>query len=728
MIEIQDRIFIEIKIDNTPMPEAANLVSSILLTEGNGVMFPSCRLILNDMQNILTDRLALTDGNQILITVGKKHSDVSTVTRQYRLFGMKQIPTTSGPQIKAVAVYDAPNFISANVRESFSGTSDQVLRQVASKCALAFEGPELVNGKVPNDSQIWLNVCKNRSAFTRDVIRHGYVDSHSAMTAAVTSLGILKYRDLISVINQPVDKIKFVFSHNIEESSDDSGRTVYTVHQAKDRSLAGVVNNWQNYGTTRAVHRLSGIDVSEDTVDVLTSGNALPINSQIKGTIGRSRVDYAPIDCGNVHPYYERALYQNVRLLSLFSERLSILVFSPTDVQLFDQVIYKQADAKLDEPVKNTDIYVVIGKSVYVKSGMSYAERIELARMSLTKDGESNLVTGNVQDPAAQKQSAIPEVQTNTSVQAAKSLMSVAAQASAICKTVSNLCTSCSSSLSMLPNSVLNLVPGIQNFTNILGMLTSNPAHSLNVLQSMIPAINQYGTYLNSSASLLEDSVAASHAAQQQLNQLDVGGSIASAGLFKQHMFSSGIGLTVPSAFGALEQAEQVSQVYRAVNYALSQAGTGLTSANGASPVLSALSTSMNSVFAATDRMNNSIGSGWNGTVGTVHNMQEPDAIPNIATNLIKLTSLVTSSLSYPSNGLRSVSTIPYIANQMLTVMKQLNSNGSPKWVDPNAPICRKDDLFLPTDDVANRQYKLKAASSAISSSANAYNKQLSGG
>lgn len=396
MISISGRIFIQIKIDGSPIPDAPNLVSRLTMTEGGGALTPAIELLLNDYSGVLNRELALTDGNELLITVGKSPEDAETQSRQYRLFGSKQKTSISGPQIQAIGIYDAPSYISGSVRESFEANTQDVLKSIAAKCKLKFK----TGSSVTEDKQIWLNCCKNRAMFVQDTIRHGRVNDTSAMLAALTSLGELRYFNLSELIETPKDQIKHMFVHNTEQAPS-PGMKVYQVRQAFDSSNAGLMNTWQNYGSTRVAHSLEGLTQVFDKIDVFTASGFLPINEQVAKTIQKSRMDYSPLDCGNNHKNYYRALYQNLRLLALFSEHVSILTYDITDVQPMDVVIYRQANADPSLPVNKSDIYVVTAKTILVKGGANYAERIELVRRSLSEKGETKLAGADIGANAA---------------------------------------------------------------------------------------------------------------------------------------------------------------------------------------------------------------------------------------------------------------------------------------------------------------------------------------
>jgi hypothetical protein len=231
---------------------------------------------------------------------------------------------------------DYPKYITEAVSESFKGSSDDVLRAVAAKCGLSYSGPKEFNGRSMVDNQVWLHAVNSRATFLLDVVRHSWMDDNSCMALGVTSDGELRFRNLTDVINIDRDKIKYVFTHNALISEKDDKLKLYQVREAKERSIAGVTNKYVNYGSVRAEHKLDGSIDKHESVDVKTKGGFLAINSKLKAALSKVRADIAPIDCGNTHSHYQQAEHQNVKLLALFSERLSVLVFDVTEVKLFD--------------------------------------------------------------------------------------------------------------------------------------------------------------------------------------------------------------------------------------------------------------------------------------------------------------------------------------------------------------------------------------------------------
>lgn len=377
--QIDGKLYVEMKINGNSIPDVGNLYNSIVMTEGNGALVPAIQLNLLDQASQLVEEYSLTEANTISMTIGMSGTTL-LYTRKYRLFGVRNRNNYNGPTINAVGVLDVPNFYSENCTKNYKGTSDAALSQLASEGGLTYSGPKGgTNDSQPN----WLLICKTRAAFMNEIARFGWANPLSFMAAGVTSLNELRYRNITEVFaGAPVA----TFTHNKPLKDG------YTVKESKDMSSAGLSNSWMNSGTKRKEHRLDGTHKFHTSMPVQKHSPYLPVNSEVAGKVNkRSRMDYMLLDVENQHRNYWLAYYQNQRKLALLSERISILVTEVTKVQLFDLVMYRQADSDPDEPVKQTDKYIVVGKSIVVKGGLHYAERIELARYALTMDGKTPL-------------------------------------------------------------------------------------------------------------------------------------------------------------------------------------------------------------------------------------------------------------------------------------------------------------------------------------------------
>jgi hypothetical protein len=501
MIIIKGRIFIKLQIDGRDVPFSPGLVHKITMTEGGGALSPAIELVLFDYAGALNKELALTDGNEITITVGKDIEDIKGVSRQYRVFGVRQVTTGYGPGMQVIGIYDAPGYLTGSVREAYKGNTGDVLKKVADKCKLCYSGPEEANGQNPDDSQVWRNVCKSRAMFVQEITRHAYVDQQSTMVAMLTSLGQLKYRNLNDVVETPIDKIKRVFLHNTDTEliKEKNLQPIY-VSEARPRSTAGLMNTWQNYGSTRVENTLAGKNEIHDKVDVKTSSEYLPINAKVKKTVDRARIEYTPLDCGNTHKNYQKAQYQNIRTMALFTEHVSILTGDVTDLELLDPVLYRQANADPKEPLTISDIYIVVAKTIFVKNGSSYAERFEIVRRSLPTKGATELSCSP--SPSQSAASTVPDSQINPTVNTSQSTLPAVRNYANVAAPVEQQFSTMKGTLPTLTNAVKFALPPMQMLTTTLaGMAMGMNRDSLKRMlgAQIVGAIPSMLHYINAS-------------------------------------------------------------------------------------------------------------------------------------------------------------------------------------------------------------------------------------
>ena len=460
MLNIQDQVYITLKIDGKEIDYAH--IKDMTLCEGNGVFAPTLKIELDDPTSTLARSHALSEGNTIELLIARSLSDATTKPRKYRVFGPTRENASYNPNLMIIGLLNCPLYFTASARECTNGTSADAIRAIATKVGLTYVGPS--NGRTLNDKMIWLDVVTTRAQNVFEITRHGWMDEKSCMESMVTSYHELRYKNIIDEINTPASQIKYLFVHStLEDPTTGTGKKCYIVKEARDRSSAGVMTAWMNYGSTRSSNHIDGTQRDRKSVDVKTPGAYLAINKEVTDMVKRTRFEYSPIDCSNTHQQYQNALYQNQKLLGLFTETMSLLTLDVTDIQLFDMLIYRQADADPTTKVRNEDIYMLVGKTIVVRGGVHYAERLQCIRMSLTMPGEAPLETCLGGDyagaPSVVPASSIDLSNAGTSPQTASQLSSIVGSLSQV--------TSVNGAMSALGG----LLP--QQATQMLGQLTA---------------------------------------------------------------------------------------------------------------------------------------------------------------------------------------------------------------------------------------------------------------
>lgn len=666
MINIQDRIFIDIQIDGNSL-SGANLVSKIALVEAAAVGFPSILMELNDTEQELAELLCLTDANEILVSVGKSPEDLKTVSRQYRVFNVKRIPGQSGSAVRVLGIYDAPKFTTEAASESYAGTSTSVLKQLADKCKLDYDGPEEFNGRTTNDNQIWLCTAKTRASFAQHVVsNHAYMDDNSAMYAAVTSLGVLKFRNVMDVVATPVDKIKYLFLRTTPEGDQDQSKQVYIASQAKETSQAGLMNAMHNYGSTLVTSGPQGTQI-ETKVDVVTGAPFLAINDQVSQTVGRTRIDSSPLDCGNVHDKYYRAFYQNVKQLALFSERMSLLVTEPTEVQLLDPVIYRQADADPMKPTRASDVYVVIGKTVYVAHGSHYCERLDIARMSITEKGEADL---KASEPTIARESSVPETFINPSATVAADSVDKAKGIVAIVGPIEDQTRKVGASITKAFNGVKSIQPSVANFTRNMRSYLDKPAQAARDIRNAARSFSQ----LKSNAQELRNSMRTMAQGIRQGNIAMVAGGLSQLSQTSAYFRPDGIASNVCSMFGITQVMQTTAQMCSTVSGYMQTIKEPLDAIEGIGQDIDGLVSDMTSVVSSYTAMAGDLGSAYNSLIYSVTGSSPNLSVPNIAMNRLSFESMIRESISPVTASIQQTSyLVPAVSDVQTAVANTLN-------------------------------------------------------
>lgn len=678
MLNIAGRIFVKIQIDGNDLPHSPNLIERIVMTEGMGALSPAIELILNDYAGSLSKELALTDGNELLITVGKSPEDVNTQSRQYRLFGMRTLTTATGPRMQIVGIYDAPGYLTGSVRESFKSGTSEVMAAIAQRCKLSYLGPEKFNGRKTNDTQVWLNVAKSRAMFVQRTARHGFIDEHSAMFSTLTSLGELRYLDLNEVIATPKEKIKYAFVHNTFPQGQ-GNEIVYIVSEAKTRSSAGLMNTWQNYGSTHIEHNLNGESISHDKVEVKTTADYLPINTSVKKTVDRSRLEYSALDCGNTNKNFNKAQYQNLKLLSLFTEHVSILTMEVTEIQQLDVVIYRQANADPKAPVSNSDIYLVIGKSIVCQSG-NYVERIELVRHNITEKGAAELAT---EDTANTMSLATPESTIDpTSNIGIDSLPKTNVLASIVAPAQTAL-NSVQGTLQDLNKAGQHATPGIKKTTSALKEIRNGVRDARKMVAEVkgtVAAVRHYANMGRNYVNNMKNSVQ---------NMKDFARNIKNypTALRNAAMYSKrGLIQTYTHSLGGLKQQLQLSAMVRPLKAEFERNMDLIRTVSGGEAVIREFNFETDRILDNARQASQSAASIWNTSLGVMNGKEVPDTLKITAANTKKMTGALSNLYREPAS--RSYITVPLdtATSDLSTAMTMKTGDRQPNWIPEHLP------------------------------------------
>jgi len=397
VIHVDNLAYCKLEIEDAVLPASMNLVDNIILQEGMGIAVPTLTLYLMDQTGSLQTDMNLVQGTKCSISIAKKGMEDNIIKRNFSLWGMKRVITAAGPQIHAVFTMDIPKWMAGVYCENFRATSAEAMQQLAGRSGLRYDGPSSTDDKMN-----WLNVNTTRASFSEDVAMRGYANSSSCMNRVVTLDSELRYKDIFEELQgEAIATLLLNMDHEGENNP-------FYVQETRESSSSGVMAHWFNFGAIQHEHTLDqkGQQIT-DRILAPVMGDSFPISDRIKGLISdaaAARVTYTGFDPGtepnqqsNVHEYYERAFYQNLRSLGLFSERLRSMVQHLTGIKTFDCITYKQADPTGGEMMPSKTLngkYLVAGKTIRIKNGHAYTETLDLIRPYVNNPGKSDQASG----------------------------------------------------------------------------------------------------------------------------------------------------------------------------------------------------------------------------------------------------------------------------------------------------------------------------------------------
>lgn len=417
-LNIEGLAYCSIDIEGSSVPPSMNMLSSILIMEGFGMGLPVLQLILNDEKESLSKELAIADGSRIVIRLGKDTKNIRECP--FRVFGWRRSQGSGGPRLEIVGLLDVPLWGAGAFTEAYHMSSSELMAQIAQKCGLKYEGPK----QNTDDLMTWINLNTTRLSFTEDVAIRGYTSETSCMARIVTADKKLKYKNLFDILNEASTH---TFVHDTTGGGGTEGKSV-PVREARDASASGLGAHHINYGQKHYQHSGTGTDVEILKLTAPLLGTSLPLNKDVlQQLIERgSKVTHSGFDPGTapsmdaaVHQFYENAYYQNLRFLSLFSERVTLLTDQCTDVETFNPVAYLLKSDKSGTSQARDDVsskYVHGGKTMQIKNGSKFAEAHYLYRPFLSTPIKEGADTGTVPTKQNAQATAVGQIPQSSTV------------------------------------------------------------------------------------------------------------------------------------------------------------------------------------------------------------------------------------------------------------------------------------------------------------------------
>lgn len=370
--ELEGRLSVKIMFRDREFPfTERNSLEFLHMSSCPRLGIPMMHFAVSDVTNFFEETGLLSDGIPISIAVGvpAKNGGFRTSVYNFRMNSFKRGIGEGSRRFEFDGYLNFPEYWHNSSHSSLRGTSAAVLRKIAEQCFLKFEGSSTA------DPQVWFPRNRPYHQWARDIASRAYRSETSCMQLALDLTGCLLFRD----INEEVEP-----SVNIALATPREGY-VLAVDFAP-QTFSGSLNHLTGYASQRIEQDLGNpnVHVTHSNVQVSKRSRegALLVNKDVHKKVVQSRVRFAPISPGNVHPAYEKAYYQNLRLANLFSSGLEVLLAEPSNARLLDVV-----GVHLDSPESYVNIYSggyrVVSRTIYIQ-GTTYYEKLGLARRGLT--------------------------------------------------------------------------------------------------------------------------------------------------------------------------------------------------------------------------------------------------------------------------------------------------------------------------------------------------------
>lgn len=257
-----------------------------------------------------------SDGMKITVALGDSINPPRTY--EFQCVGSPAREASGG--IRISAILRKPKLFHGICKQAVVGTSAFAIASLGLDCGLTHD----VDSS-DNDSMKWLPMSRKYGEFMANIASHGWFgDASAASVVAVTLDGELRYRDLAKLAKA---KPKFSFYFGVDRPT---GNNNYTAYDMLFTDLSTVGIGQLGYSATRTRVNIDGTIDRQDGVNITQNNERINVSSDVRDTVGVSRVMVGAPDCGNTHPNYDRAEYQNLRYRGSYGRQLSIVVARST--------------------------------------------------------------------------------------------------------------------------------------------------------------------------------------------------------------------------------------------------------------------------------------------------------------------------------------------------------------------------------------------------------------
>ncbi len=371
MMEIKTGIALGVSIDGTDYPFEKNGFQKLTMVSNKRMSTATCELVFSDLTGIINKDITLADGVTLVIKLGRDSDSYDTYS--YRVYNYTRGSHRSAPMYTVYGYFNAPKWFLGSWKKPIEGTSSAAVSKIATDCGLRIDADQT------NDDMLWLPGNERSCQFVRSIAERGYLDSKSCMSIGMTLDGIYKYKNLTTL---PTTGRLFAWGH-----LPDSVNVVdahYITASGYGNAIGGYRHSVRPQLLREAADRLENVEVQRKTQSFLQ-------NAEVKQLLATGRIDFGDVDCGNVHKYWDKARYQNIRTAMMYGMGIELMTDqrTPLDLDLFSPVTYKPLEPPGNGSIENIEqyasVYYITAKAIYLEQA-NYFEKHQMYSTGINSD------------------------------------------------------------------------------------------------------------------------------------------------------------------------------------------------------------------------------------------------------------------------------------------------------------------------------------------------------
>jgi hypothetical protein len=371
-------------------PKVPAVVESFEYVENIQSGLPTCKLVLHVRDN--TSEFiskAVYDGASIVAKITHSKID-SPIVLPLSIFGNAKLEPNKtlgeGYTLPIVATLDFKKYLTGVTQNAYKGTVSTVLATLARECKLK------TNILQTGGNQVWFSYGKTYKNLAQYLTDHSYISSTSLPVLGVTAPGVLIFKDVTFELKKSTKHtLKYLTSADpsLEENlrverAVKNNEYVFTTYESSN--LSGILNSSGAYGNLFIQDSVNSSKQFENNlIDFSRSLKNSEINNSVKGVVKNTDTHYLPLDVGNTYPEFTKAYAKNIRLRTVYSNVLKVMLIEDfSKIKLLDTVT-----VQLDEKYENGKDPLFAGKYIVVHKTVSIVKNLYREVLTLINYGRN---------------------------------------------------------------------------------------------------------------------------------------------------------------------------------------------------------------------------------------------------------------------------------------------------------------------------------------------------